>query len=73
LPIHLVFAQGFPSEDEAFLCERQIKGWSRAKNEALTRGDFDALVELSRNRVARQDGDAEQWAAAESHPSASSG
>ena len=73
LPVHLAFAQDFPSEHEAFLCERQIKGWSRAKKEALIRGDFDALVELSRNRVARQDGDAEQWAAAESHPSASSG
>ena len=73
LPIHLVFAQDFPSEHEAFLCERQINGWSRAKKEALMRGDFDVLVELSRNRVARQNGDAEQRAAAESHPSASSG
>ena len=28
--------------------EKQIKGWSRAKKEALIRGDFDALVELSK-------------------------
>ena len=69
LPVHLAFAQDFPSEHETFLCERQIKGWSRAKKEALIRGDFDALVELSRNRVARQDGGVEQLAAADSHPS----
>ena len=68
LPLHLAFAQDFPSEHEAFLCERQIKGWSRAKKEALIRGDFDALVELSRNSVARQDGGVEQLAAADSHP-----
>ena len=73
LPVHLAFAEDFPSEHEAFLCERQIKGWSRAKKEALIRGDFDALVELSRNSVARQDGGVEQLAAADSHPSTSSG
>jgi predicted GIY-YIG superfamily endonuclease len=56
LPVRLAFAQDFPSEHEAFLCERQLKGWSRAKKEALIWGDFDALVELSRSSVARQDG-----------------
>jgi hypothetical protein len=30
--------------------EKQIKGWSRAKKEALIRGDFDALVELSKSK-----------------------
>ena len=73
LPVHLAFAQDFPSEHEAFLCERQIKGWSRAKKEALIRGDFDALVELSRNSAARQGDGAGQLAAADSHPSTSSG
>jgi hypothetical protein len=33
---------------------RQIKNWSQAKKAALIRGDFDALVELSRGRQARQ-------------------
>ena len=73
LPVHLAFAQDFPSEHEAFLCERQIKGWSRAKKEALIRGDFDALVELSRNSEMRQDGGIDHLAAADSHPSTSSG
>lgn len=69
LPVHLVFAQDFPSEHQAFLCERQIKGWSRAKKEALTRSDFEALVELSQSSIARQEGGVEQLAAADSHPS----
>ena len=68
LPVHLAFAQDFPSEHEAFLCERQIKGWSRVKKEALIRGDFDALVALSRNSVVRQDDGVGQLAAADSHP-----
>jgi putative endonuclease len=31
--------------------ERQVKGWSRAKKEALIRGDFDALPGLSRSKT----------------------
>jgi len=32
---------------DAIAAERQVKGWSRAKKEALIRGDLDALVALS--------------------------
>ena len=42
-PISLVWTQEFPSRDEALAAERQIKGWSRAKKEALIRGDWDGL------------------------------
>ena len=31
---------------DALRWERQIKGWSRAKKEALIRGDFDAIHEI---------------------------
>ena len=50
LPVKLVYTQEFPSEHEAFLRERQVKGWSRAKKEALIRGEFEALVELSKSQ-----------------------
>ena len=50
LPVKLAYTQEFSSEHEAFLRERQVKGWSRAKKEALIRGDFEALVELSKSR-----------------------
>ena len=50
LPVELVYSQEFPSEHEAFLRERQVKGWSRAKKEALISGDFEALAGLSKSR-----------------------
>jgi putative endonuclease len=50
LPAELVYAREFPSEHQAFLRERQVKGWSRAKKEALIRGDYEALVDLSKPR-----------------------
>lgn len=43
LPVILAWSQDFGSRDEAFAAERQIKGWSRAKKEALIRGDWDAI------------------------------
>jgi predicted GIY-YIG superfamily endonuclease len=35
LPVELVFSEEFSSRDDAFIRERQIKGWSRKKKEAL--------------------------------------
>ena len=57
LPVELVYSQEFSSEHEAFLRERQVKGWSRAKKKALIRGDFEALVELSKSRASVHPGD----------------
>ena len=45
--MELVFSDQFSTRQEAFHRERQIKGWSRAKKEALIKGDWDGLVELS--------------------------
>ena len=49
-PVTLVFTDQFPSRQDAFERERQIKGWSRAKKEALIDNDWDRLVTLSRSR-----------------------
>jgi len=57
LPVTLVYSCEFGSEHEAFLRERQVKGWSRGKKEALIRGDFEALVRLSKSRSAPTLGD----------------
>ncbi|MES2136847.1 MAG: TrmH family RNA methyltransferase [Pseudomonadota bacterium] len=46
-PVTLVWSQDFPERDQAFRAERQIKGWNRAKKEALIRGDWDAIHLLS--------------------------
>jgi predicted GIY-YIG superfamily endonuclease len=45
--VKLVFVQEFPSIMDAIRAERQIKGWSRVKKEALIRGDFDHLHVLA--------------------------
>ena len=47
-PVKLVYAQHFDRVTDAVSAERQIKGWSRAKKEALARNDFDGLKALSR-------------------------
>jgi predicted GIY-YIG superfamily endonuclease len=46
LPVELVWSCDFPTEHEAFLAERQLKGWSRAKKEALIRGGLQAVHEI---------------------------
>jgi predicted GIY-YIG superfamily endonuclease len=43
LPVRLVWSQEFQTRDEAIAAERQIKGWARAKKEALIRGDWLAI------------------------------
>ena len=47
-PVRLVFRQEFERISDAIAAERQLKGWSRAKKEALIRGDLDALRRLAR-------------------------
>ncbi|MCH7699922.1 MAG: GIY-YIG nuclease family protein [Chloroflexi bacterium] len=49
-PVKLVYSCAFPTLHDAFLRERQVKGWSRRKKEALMRGDFDAIQRLARGR-----------------------
>ncbi|QIG52959.1 GIY-YIG nuclease family protein [Altererythrobacter sp. BO-6] len=50
LPVKLVWSESFPTRDEAFAAERRIKGWSRAKKEALIAGDWELVSRLARNR-----------------------
>ena len=51
LPVQLVFAQWFDCITDAIENERKLKGWSRAKKDALIAGDFDALSILSKRRT----------------------
>ena len=46
-PVKLVWAsEECRKYSDALRWERQIKGWSRAKKQALIRGDFDAIHEI---------------------------
>ena len=46
-PLALVFQQHFDRITDAIAAERQVKGWRRAKKEALIRGEWEALRALS--------------------------
>ncbi len=46
-PVELVFSQWFDRIDDGIGAERQVKGWRRAKKEALIKGTMGQLVELS--------------------------
>ena len=48
-PVKLLFYEEFSDPYTAFRLEKQIKGWSRKKKEALIAGDFDKLVEYSKS------------------------
>jgi len=48
-PLVLVFSADFQTRQEALERERQIKGWSRAKKEALINGNWERLGRLARN------------------------
>jgi putative endonuclease len=50
-PVVLVYSEYFDRIVDAIAAERQIKGWSRAKKEALIAGRFDLLRALSRRRI----------------------
>jgi len=48
LPVELMWSQEFSSREEALTAEFQVKDWSRAKKEALFRGDWSALSDAAK-------------------------
>lgn len=50
-PVQLVFTQAFATRLEALTAERQIKGWSRLKKEALIKKDWETLKKLSKGKI----------------------
>jgi len=50
LPVKLVFSQSMPTREEALSAEQQIKGWSRAKKEAMMQGDWKKVSDLAKSK-----------------------
>jgi putative endonuclease len=50
-PVTLVWSEYFDRVTDGIAAERQIKGWSRAKKEALIRSDWKQVSALSRRRA----------------------
>ncbi len=48
MPVELVYAHECLNVGDAYALEKRVQGWSRAKREALIRGDVKALPGLSR-------------------------
>ena len=52
-PVELVWCEAVPTRIEALEFERRIKGWTRAKKEALIASDWDRISWLARPRHER--------------------
>jgi predicted GIY-YIG superfamily endonuclease len=61
-PVKLVWSVITESYRDAFQWEHQIKGWSRAKKQALIRGDIDGIHEIVRTeRKQREENKKKLW------------
>src|SRR5579863_9116317 len=52
-PVHLVWSEYFDQIRDAIAAEQKIKRWSRAKKEALIRGDWIKIKLLARRRAGK--------------------
>ena len=49
-PLTLVWSEEFRTREEALAAELRVKRWSRAKKEALIRGDFRGLQQAAKKK-----------------------
>ena len=54
-PVELVWSYEFPLYKDALFVEYQIKGWNRAKKEALIRGDWNGIHEIVKEERKRRE------------------
>ncbi|HBR85334.1 MAG: hypothetical protein CMM81_06585 [Rhodospirillales bacterium] len=52
-PVALVFSERFVRVEDAIASEQQLKGWSRAKKEALVSGDWKRISALGKRGASR--------------------
>jgi putative endonuclease len=52
-PVVLVWSEHFERITDGVAVERQLKGWSRAKKEALLSSDWARVSQLSRRRAGK--------------------
>ena len=56
-PLELAWSETFASRYEALEAERKLKGWSKAKKEALIAGDWELIRQLASRAKLLRDGD----------------
>jgi putative endonuclease len=52
-PVRLVWSEHFDRITDAIAIERKIKGWSRAKKEALVKSDWSTIKLLAKRRAGK--------------------
>jgi putative endonuclease len=50
LPVELIWSQACSTREEALNAERQVKGWSRRKKEAMIIGNWEAVSRLAKSK-----------------------
>ncbi len=50
LPVKLVYTEEYPTIEEAYKREKQLHSWSRAKKDALIRGNIETLKQLNKSK-----------------------
>jgi putative endonuclease len=54
-PVALVWSEHFDRIVDAIAVERKIKGWSRAKKQALIESDWEVIKRLSKRQAGRKE------------------
>jgi putative endonuclease len=52
-PVELIWSEHFAVITDAITVERQLKGWSRVKKEALIKSNWPSLQHLSKRRAGK--------------------
>ena len=53
LPVELVYSEEYDRVVDAFIREKQVQNWSRAKREALIHGETDLLPVLAKKKFSK--------------------
>lgn len=54
LPVKLVYSEEYERVADAFAREKQVQNWSRAKREALIKGEYDSLPVLAKKKFVKK-------------------
>ncbi|MCC7119653.1 MAG: GIY-YIG nuclease family protein [Anaerolineales bacterium] len=54
LPVELVYSEEYERVVDAYIREKQVQGWSRAKREALINGTQELLPKLAKKKFKKK-------------------
>jgi putative endonuclease len=54
LPVKLVYGEEYDRVADAYYREKQVQGWTRAKREALIKGEYETLPALAKKKFEKK-------------------